>query len=106
MTPKFAALVDPIFHHVLEKAGGVKPERAVFIDDMKENVEAARKVGLHGIVFTDAKQLRRELEGKSELAVLNADLIVHLRRAQFPSHAPALFRRVWAEQGSTLMYQI
>lgn len=51
-------------------------------------------------------QLRRELEGKSELAVLNADLIVHLRRAQFPSHAPALFRRVWAEQGSTLMEEL
>jgi hypothetical protein len=51
-------------------------------------------------------QLRRDLEGKSELAVLNADLIVHLRRARFPAHAPALFRRVWAEQGQTLMQEL
>jgi hypothetical protein len=51
-------------------------------------------------------QLRRDLEGKSELAVLNADLIVHLRRARFPDHAPALFRRVWAEQGPALMQEL
>lgn len=51
-------------------------------------------------------QLRRDLEGKSELAVLNADLIVHLRRARFPDHAPALFRRVWAEQGDVLMPEL
>lgn len=51
-------------------------------------------------------QLRRDLEGKSELAVLNADLIVHLRRARFPAHAPALFRRVWAEQGAVLMQEL
>ncbi len=51
-------------------------------------------------------QLRRDLEGKSELAVLNADLIVHLRRATFPDHAPALFRRVWAEHGQVLMQEL
>jgi hypothetical protein len=51
-------------------------------------------------------QLRRDLEGKSELAVLNADLIVHLRRARFPDHAPALFRRVWAEQGHVLLQEL
>lgn len=51
-------------------------------------------------------QLRRDLEGKSELAVLNANLIVHLRRATYPAHAPALFRRVWAEHGSSLMAEL
>ncbi len=51
-------------------------------------------------------QLRRELEGQTELAVLNADLIVHLRRATFPDHAPALFRRVWTEQGAALMQDL
>lgn len=51
-------------------------------------------------------QLRRDLEGKSELAVLNADLIVHLRRASFPDHAPTLFRRVWAEHGPSLMQEL
>ncbi len=47
-------------------------------------------------------QLRMELRGKSELAVLNADLIVHLRRATFPDHAPALFSRIWIEHGRSL----
>lgn len=51
-------------------------------------------------------QLRRDLEGKSELAVLNANLIVHLRRATYPAHAPALFRRVWAEHGPSLMAEL
>lgn len=51
-------------------------------------------------------KLRAELAGKSELAVLNADLIVHLRRASFPEHTPALFRRVWAEQGPVLMDEL
>ncbi|HLQ19852.1 MAG TPA: hypothetical protein VK146_12820 [Tabrizicola sp.] len=50
--------------------------------------------------------LRTELRGKSELAVLNADLIVHLRRESFPDHAPALFRRVWAEHGQHLLDEL
>ncbi len=51
-------------------------------------------------------QLRAELRGKSELAVLNADLIVHLRRTTFPEHAPALFRRIWAEHGALLIKEL
>lgn len=51
-------------------------------------------------------QLRQELAGKSELAVLNADLIVHLRRETFPDHAPALFRRIWQEEGPALMAEL
>jgi hypothetical protein len=51
-------------------------------------------------------QLRQELAGKSELAALNADLIVHLRRESFPDHAPALFRRIWREEGPALMAEL
>jgi hypothetical protein len=51
-------------------------------------------------------QLRQELAGKSELAALNADLIVHLRRESFPDHAPALFRRIWREEGAALMAEL
>jgi len=50
--------------------------------------------------------LREELAGRSELAVLNADLIVHLRRASFPDHAPALFRRVWREHSADLLHEL
>jgi hypothetical protein len=48
-------------------------------------------------------QMRIELAGKPELAALNAILIAHLRKRAFPSHTPALFRRIWAETGPQLM---
>jgi epoxide hydrolase-like predicted phosphatase len=48
------------FEVTLEKLG-VQPGEAVFIDDTMENVEAARKLGLHGILFTTAEELEDEL---------------------------------------------
>jgi hypothetical protein len=48
-------------------------------------------------------QMRVELAGKPELAAVNAILIAHLRKARFPAHTPALFRRIWAEAGPQLM---
>jgi hypothetical protein len=47
--------------------------------------------------------LRRNLAGNSELALLNANLIVHLRREFYPDHVPALFLRIWKEHGPDLM---
>jgi HAD superfamily hydrolase (TIGR01509 family) len=41
---------------------GVAPEEAVFIDDTVGHVEAARALGLHGILFTTAEALAEELE--------------------------------------------
>lgn len=42
---------DPaIYELALERLGGVAPERAVFLDDYPGNVEAARRVGMHGVV--------------------------------------------------------
>ena len=49
------------FEVTLEKLG-VQPGEAVFIDDTMENVEAARKLGLHGILFTTAEELEKELD--------------------------------------------
>jgi HAD superfamily hydrolase (TIGR01509 family) len=40
----------------------VTPENAVFIDDKLENVHAATKLGIHGIHFTTAAKLKRDLE--------------------------------------------
>lgn len=51
-------------------------------------------------------QLRKELAGKSELAALNADLIVHLRRESYPDHAPALFHRIWREEAPALIAEL
>lgn len=47
--------------------------------------------------------LAKDLAGHSELALLNALLIAHLRKRSYPNHAPALFRRIWAEQGNALL---
>ena len=53
---------DPAaFQTTLERLG-VKPAEAIFIDDTAEHVEAACALGIHGIVFRDARQLARELE--------------------------------------------
>ena len=38
------------------------PQETVFIDDTKENVEAAIKLGLKGIILTDTNELKKELE--------------------------------------------
>lgn len=37
------------------------PAETLFVDDLAVNVEAARDVGLHGSVFTTARELRRQL---------------------------------------------
>ena len=39
----------------------IPPENLFFVDDRTENVEAAAKAGLAGVVFTDAGSLRRDL---------------------------------------------
>jgi epoxide hydrolase-like predicted phosphatase len=52
---------DPnAFELTLERLG-LQPDEAVFIDDTREHVEAAQKLGLQGILFTSAKELEEEL---------------------------------------------
>ncbi|SFD82335.1 Glycosyl transferase family 2 [Roseivivax sediminis] len=46
--------------------------------------------------------LRKEFTGQSELACLNGLVIAHLRKRDWPDHAPALFQRIWTEQGADL----
>jgi epoxide hydrolase-like predicted phosphatase len=44
---------DPrIFELALERVGASDPGRVVFLDDYEGNVEAARRVGIHGILVT------------------------------------------------------
>jgi putative hydrolase of the HAD superfamily len=50
-----------VFAHLLEKYE-LRPEQSVFVDDLSANVDAAKRVGLHGILFKDAAQCRSELD--------------------------------------------
>lgn len=53
---------DPrIYQHALQ-ALGVAPQAAVFVDDMLENVLAARALGMHGIHFQTAPQALAEMQ--------------------------------------------
>jgi epoxide hydrolase-like predicted phosphatase len=51
-----------IYRRCLELLGlEDRPQAAFFVDDLEENVIAAREVGLHGILFKDAAQLREDV---------------------------------------------
>jgi 2-haloacid dehalogenase len=52
---------DPEIFQTFCARFGVTPEESVFIDDVVQNVTAARSLGFHGIVFTDADELRNDL---------------------------------------------
>lgn len=53
---------DPAIFALLLDRFGLDPGRTVFVDDLPVNVEAARELGLIGIVFTGAADLRAELD--------------------------------------------
>lgn len=52
---------DPRFFGLLKQRHGVDFSRAVFIDDVEKNIDAARALGFHALRFTDPASLRREL---------------------------------------------
>ena len=58
-----ASKPNPVIYQGALKACKVKAEEALYIDDIEGNVEAARRLGLRGIHFRSAGQLREELEG-------------------------------------------
>ena len=49
-----------IYHRLFDRFN-LKPEECIFADDRAENIEGGRRVGMEGIVFTDARQYEREL---------------------------------------------
>lgn len=53
---------DPRIYRLLVDRHGLQPARTVFIDDRRDNVVAARRVGLVAIRFRSAPALRDELE--------------------------------------------
>jgi HAD superfamily hydrolase (TIGR01509 family) len=52
---------DPeIYRRTLERLG-VAAEEAIFVDDWPPNVEGASTLGIHGILFESAEQMREEI---------------------------------------------
>jgi putative hydrolase of the HAD superfamily len=51
----------PAFYRACVEAAGVPASSCIFVDDLKENVEAARKAGLSGHVYTSTPELIVEL---------------------------------------------
>lgn len=41
---------------------GVKAEEAVFFDDLPKNIEAANKLGIHGVIWENVHQAKREFQ--------------------------------------------
>ena len=52
---------DPTIYRLLLERYSLVPEESVFIDDLPVNVEAGRKLGIHGIVFRSKEQVETEL---------------------------------------------
>lgn len=54
---------DPRIFRILLDRYALRAGEAVFIDDNPRNAEAASTLGIHGVHFTSASELRRELTG-------------------------------------------
>ncbi|HEY4718528.1 MAG TPA: HAD family phosphatase [Anaerolineales bacterium] len=53
---------DPAIYTLALEQLGVKPQAAVFVDDVPVNIEAAQRAGMHGIVFRSRLQTLGELD--------------------------------------------
>lgn len=52
---------DPRVYTAALELAGSKPERAVFIDDIQENIDGAERVGIKGLLFTPEIDLEKAL---------------------------------------------
>lgn len=52
---------DPAIFRLALDRFGIRADETTFIDDNPDNVEAAKRLGMDGIVFTNADSLRAEL---------------------------------------------
>jgi putative hydrolase of the HAD superfamily len=52
---------NPRIYEILIGRLGVEPEEVVFVDDIEENIEAARMTGMHAVHFVSTRQAVAEL---------------------------------------------
>ncbi len=48
---------------------GITPEKALFIDDRDENIEAAKNLGINGHIFTSSELLIKDLEERFQIVI-------------------------------------
>lgn len=58
---------DPEIFALLVRRHGLDPARTLFVDDKQANIDAAETAGLVGLLFTDARTLRADLESAGVL---------------------------------------
>ena len=58
----------PEFYRILFDRYGVRPEKALFIDDSQRNIDAGHRLDLPGILFRTPDQLRSDLTSRSVLS--------------------------------------
>jgi putative hydrolase of the HAD superfamily len=49
-------------YYIILKRLGVKPKECIFIDDKKENIDAAKKIGMKVILYKNPKNLIKQLK--------------------------------------------
>lgn len=59
---------DPRIYHLALERVGVRPGEAVFLDDMRENVEAARDIGLRAVLYQNNRQAIADVQAQLGLA--------------------------------------
>lgn len=52
---------DPAIFRILVERHALEPAATVFVDDKRDNIEAAEAAGLRGVLFTDPAALRDDL---------------------------------------------
>ena len=55
---------EPGIYRTAIDACGTAPEQILFIDDLPENIAAAREAGMHGIVFTGVEDLHETITAR------------------------------------------
>jgi epoxide hydrolase-like predicted phosphatase len=53
---------DPSIYNLVLRLCSTEPEEAIFVDDFVENIEAANQLGIHGILFKNAKQAMADVK--------------------------------------------
>lgn len=65
------------FLHVLEKINA-KPEECVFVDDLQVNINAANKLGMKGVLYTNLNQLKEDFENLKIQPTFNVARVILL----------------------------